>query len=739
MNMNPLPALISRVTTAFRAKAAGPSPGDATFWKSFTGLFGSKTGVTSPYAQSVWIYSATKKIATNIAGTPFKMYRNEQDGEKVEVKEGELVDLFAHPNEFTTGAELWEATQTYLDLLGNAFWIMERPHLAAIPENIYCVDPRRILPAFNAARTQLIGWVYEKGKDRVPFQLHEVLHFKYFNPDDPLMGIAPYKCVEQIVDQDYFANIYNSTFFKEGAAISGFIEADRGLTDNQYTRLLNQVNDRHQGMTKAHRIGLLENGARFKETKLSHKDMDFIKMKDLSKKEIYTAYGTNDVVQGFFQDVKSYEGMKTAMRAFWEGTLIPRTRYLKGGVNAKFLRFIGSGDIYGEFDLSEVAALKEDFTDKVKNAKELFGMGYPVNKINKRLDLGMEDISGGDVGWLPANLLPADGSGAPDPNAAADAANAKADAANQAAEAKTPAKMLTSLVAKQLEEEEDAILIEEGDVLIWENYLIKHTPIEELFKQKIRRFFMDARLWTLTGLNEYYRKAAPSQVLEGESSENARRAYAEGIVKGITDDIYDKGKETEELTDTLTPLYVIAEKVGAEMVADEIGVSFTWDPLDESFLKWQELRVTDIAPEMIETVEAGLRKTLTEGIIAGESVAELGERIKDIYNFAIERVNTIARTESASMLENGRFQMMLNNGVQSHKWFTAMDSEVRTTHRNLHGSVAPLGQKFKYVRGLNAGQASELRFPTDMNASADEVINCRCLTLPVVNSAGEEV
>lgn len=727
---NPLGGLGNKVANVlgFEKRGVGPSPGDQTFWKSFTQLMSSDNGITSPYAQSVWVYSAVKKIATNISGTPFKLYRDEASGEKVEVTEGPLVDLFKRPNPDTTGEEMWEATQSYLDLRGNAFWIMERPNIAAIPQEIRVVDPIRIVPAFNASRTALIGWVYDNGKTRIPFQLHEVLHFKYFNPDNPLMGIAPYRCISIVADQDYFANIYNKTFFKEGASISGFIEADKGLTATQYSRLLNQINDRHQGMTKAHRIGLLENGAKFQAAKMTQKDMDFIEGKKMGKKEIYTAYGTNDVVQGFFEDVKSYEGMKTAMKAFWEGTLIPREKHLQGTVNAKFLSYFGDHKLYGEFDLSDVSALKEDFSDKVKNSKELFDMGYTRNEVNERFELGMKESPSGDISYLPSTLVPADGSGTPpqEPEPEPDADG----------KYYTPVKGLPGISIEyahtRANEDEEEIELErtEEDEKIWTSFLKVQAPVERDFLSMIRRYFIASQIRTITNLNNYYKKSVKD--LDIFLLGTLDKKVAEPIAKSLSDDIYNKVDEVKHLDGAMIPLYSIALEAGAAMVAAELGVAFTFDKLDPSFLKWQQLRITNISPEMIDTIEKGLRATLTEGLVAGEGVAQLADRVKDVYAFAQARANTIARTESASMIEAGRYQNMINHGIKQHQWFTAMDGEVRDTHKALHGSVQTIGLKFEYVRGLQVGQSSPLRFPTDMSAPAAQVINCRCLTLPVI-------
>lgn len=741
---NPFKGLTERVvgTIFSREKAIGPLPGDEAMWKSFSQIAGQSSGITQPYAQSVWVYSAVKKIATNIAGTPFRLFTYEGDGEKKYLDEGDLHDLMKKPNPDMTGTELWEATQTYLDLRGNAFWIIERANIAAIPDFIRSVDPDRMIPALNKDRTSVIGWAYDAGTHKIPFELHEVLHFKYFNPDDCLWGIAPYRSISMVADQDYFANLYNKTFFKEGAAISGFIETDNQLTDKQFNRLLNQINDRHQGVTKSHRIGLLENGSSFKQATMNQRDMEFIEGKKMGKKEIYTAYGTNDVVQGFFEDVKSYEGMKTAMKAFWEGTLIPRTRHMQESVTVKFFSYIGDGKVHGEFDLSTVSALKEDFGAKVDNAKKLFDLGYTRNECNKRMDLGMEDSDDGDVSYLPSTLLPTDGSRDPSAPLAKEQA-AKTDDGTKTitlqgkqvvAKLNIPAisfKVADSLV----DDTEEELVRSEEDMRVWDGLLKIQVPLENKFKSGVRRYFFESRIRTLSRLNTFYlsgKKHIPQvMILSGVD----KALYAEGIAKGITDDIYDPFEEVKKLDEALLPLYELAIAAGADMVAGEMGADFTFNPLDPTFLKWQELRIAAMSPEMVDTVEAALRTTLTEGIVAGEGIALLAARVKEVYDVSLARANTIARTESASMLEAGRYQNMINHGIKEHEWFTAMDSEVRTTHRWLHGSTTSIGITFKYVRGPQAGLGSPLRFPTDMRAPADQVINCRCITLPVIRQA----
>ena len=368
--------------------------------------------------------------------------------------------------------------------------------------------------------------------------------------------------------------------------------------------------------------------------------------------------------------------MKTAQKAFWEGTLIPRMKYLQGAVNSKFFSFIGDGRTFGEFDLSGVSALKEDYSDKIKNGKELFEIGYSINSINKRLDLGMEDVPWGNVGYLPANLIPAGSVQVTEEDQGTEGAKTITLNGGKVV-ASIPAKFKEievketkpKLIESKQEELEDRVPTKE-ELAIWNNFLKVQGPVEKKFKSKVRRYFMEQRVRVLSNLNDYFKKDISNIT-----------------TKGLTDDIFDSQEELKEARKAFLPLYELGLKVGADMIADELDVSFTFDPLDPSFLKYQEFRITKITPEMLDTVENALRVTLTEGISAGETVVDLSDRVKDVYNFSINRATTIARTESASMINAGRNQNMINNGINGTEWFTALDDKVRDTHAKCEGKM----------------------------------------------------
>jgi hypothetical protein len=97
--------------------------------------------------------------------------------------------------------------------------------------------------------------------------------------------------------------------------------------------------------------------------------------------------------------------IETARKIFWRDTMIPLLDKVAGMLNMQLAYEFGP-EYRIRYDLSQVDALQENFTEKVSNAQGLWSMGLPWNEINRRLEMGFEDVDGGEIGYLPAGLLP---------------------------------------------------------------------------------------------------------------------------------------------------------------------------------------------------------------------------------------------------------------------------------------------------------------------------------------------
>jgi hypothetical protein len=132
--------------------------------------------------------------------------------------------------------------------------------------------------------------------------------------------------------------------------------------------------------------------------------LDFVNSRSQVWAEICSAMGVPQPMVGILTDA-TLANIETSRRIFWMDTIIPLMRTIKGQLNVQLASQFGPEWVL-DYDISDVEALREDYGKKLEEAKALFSMGVPFNRINEKLGLGFEPIEGGDSGYLPSGLIP---------------------------------------------------------------------------------------------------------------------------------------------------------------------------------------------------------------------------------------------------------------------------------------------------------------------------------------------
>jgi SPP1 gp7 family putative phage head morphogenesis protein len=113
---------------------------------------------------------------------------------------------------------------------------------------------------------------------------------------------------------------------------------------------------------------------------------------------------------------------------------------------------------------------------------------------------------------------------------------------------------------------------------------------------------------------------------------------------------------------------------------------------------------------------------MSEGIDKGETIDQIADRVTAVQKEAyVGQARTVARTETMSVFSKARVDAMQTAGVTKHEWLSARDEATRDTHQ-IDGEVVIIGEPF----------SNGLLWPLEWGADASEVINCRCVALPVV-------
>ena len=107
--------------------------------------------LTSPYQQSVWVYTAISALAQTVSAIPFRISRGDRSGENV-LRRGPVVDLFDRPHPYLNRFRFWEFIVTWYCLRGEAFLVALDKSGAVLPvRTLQSIRPSSV--AFNLDNT----------------------------------------------------------------------------------------------------------------------------------------------------------------------------------------------------------------------------------------------------------------------------------------------------------------------------------------------------------------------------------------------------------------------------------------------------------------------------------------------------------------------------------------------------------------------------------------------------------
>ena len=668
------------------------------------------------YGEAVWVYVAVTKIAQSAAGIPWRVVRENEQGEEEIVNTGPLPDLMKRPNSFQSQFDFIEAAQSSMELAGESFIELDRGLTGSTrPREMFVLpifdqDTMKVIrgkPVDGRMNGPISGYIYTVQGKRVAFTPDEIIHTFYHNPFDPFRGWPPLRAAALSVDSDVKAHEYNNIFFANSAEPRGHFESEGTVTESQWKRWMRMIESRHKGHKKSHRPLLLK-GVSWKQTQLNPKDVELLKLMQLSREEQIAVFGVRPVVVGLL-DKNPQANAEIQWRDFWTTTMVPKTKKLEDKLNSDLAPLFNGGNLKIRRDFSAVPAMAEDFTGKLADAMRLQMLGYPTNQINKRLNLGMDDLDWGDTILVNPLQVPIEtilnGSGNGEQNSLPERALVARlmNFVDQVEKEQIHVSNVPQLPAASLETAKELALKR------WEHRQGEAedkatTRFEDLFEAQKRRVIKNL------GIDGALRQNEP---VSYDLSIIFDRAFELGEMQGLSE-------------------AVIRETLLEAMLAFSFDFGLdetTFDFASDEILKFIDGEAFLQAKNITATTQKRLAKHLTEAINAGESVDQIKERIEATFKRRASDSRTIARTETVAASNFGAHEAAGQAGVESKSWISSRDLLVRDPHRLIDtettGTPIPMGSPFTMSDG------SQLRFPGDgsLGAGAEQIINCRCAML----------
>ena len=274
-----------------------------------------------------------------------------------------LIELLAQPNARLTGAGFLEALAAHLMIAGNAY--VEAVALDGEPRELHVLRPdrMRVVPGGDGwaeayeytAGGRVVRFVQE-GAGGTPFA--PILHVALFNPLDDHYGAPPLEAAQVALDLHNAAGAWNKALIDNAARPSGaLVYGGAGnLSDEQFERLKEELEQNFSGSANAGRPLLLEGGLDWRPLSLSPKDMDFLEARNAAAREIALAFGVPPMMLGIPGDA-TYANYSEASRVLWRQTVLPLARRLGQELCGWLAPSYGAVALRLEPDLDAVEAL----------------------------------------------------------------------------------------------------------------------------------------------------------------------------------------------------------------------------------------------------------------------------------------------------------------------------------------------------------------------------------------------
>jgi HK97 family phage portal protein len=310
------------------------------------------------YAGNVVGFRCVRMIAEACAAVPLRFTEG-----GLALSEHPLMALLAEPNPGQDGAALLEAIHGHLQLSGNAYVEAVAGPEGGAPVELHVLRPdrMRVVPGRD-------GWPmaydYRVGNRAHRFDMTvaapPILHLRAFHPLDDHYGMSPLEAAAVPVDVHNAASLWSKALLDNAARPSGAVvyrgpDGSGTMTEEQYRRVVEELEQNHQGARNAGRPMLLEGGLDWKPMGFSPAEMEFLETKNAAAREIALAFGVPPMLLGLPGD-NTYANYQEASRAFYRQTVTPLVRRTAAALTG-WLGWRWGGSVHVEPDLDRVPAL----------------------------------------------------------------------------------------------------------------------------------------------------------------------------------------------------------------------------------------------------------------------------------------------------------------------------------------------------------------------------------------------
>lgn len=624
------------------------------------------------------VYTCINAIAEDYAKyDPIFWKVDARTGKKTQYRH-EFGNIIENPNPELSKFDLLVATRSFIELTGDAFWYYALNERTRKPMEIYLMRPDRVEVVVDKATGDVQGYTFRSDDGTlVPLDIDEVEHHKTFNPMNQYRGIGTLEAAILYVEIENDTSTFQRNFMKNQATPSGVLTLGGKIEKEAFKKLKTQWQEKQAGLANVGKTLFIRGTeATFTKVGLSLGDLDMKALKELSEDKLYKMFRVPKIILGDTdQSGLGRANAETADYIFAKRNIDPKQIQLDDSIQKTLKRnYKDESTVVGH-----VSQIPEDKEAELNELDKLTGRVYTINEVRERK--GLARVDGGDDLYIGFNQVPINETGTN----------------NGGGTGKTIRRLV-----------------------------VKKGITEDTFFRQLNR--IDARQ------SSAYKKAN-NALLDKQGAAVIEKLSAYGS-KGITKDAYDEvvpdaEEEATKALEVILPILLLALSQGGE-------TAFKFLDTEGEFNLSQNVqnRVTDAAKRVLkdhtnQTV-AAIKKAISDGVAAGETTAQLTERINKIYKDATSwRADRLSDTETHKYVNKGLQEAYMQSGIKRKQW-KALGSNPCKFCLAMDGTIINVEANYVAHGGtITADDGSEYINDYEDIENANAHNNCHCWLFPV--------
>lgn len=264
-----------------------------------------------------------------------------------------------------------------------------------------------------------------------------------------------------------------------------------------------------------------------------------------------------------------------------------------------------------------------------------------------------------------------------------------------------------------------------------------YRQASEEMKQKLEKWYKDfERLDKQKAALAEAGKLEKADYLAWRKGKMVDSGRLKALVDTLTKDFVNSDKIAMQIVrGDLTDVYALNANYAAYKIEQDTGLGLSWTLYDHSTVERMIREEPDVLPLPSVNIPVDeqwnrkhLNNAITQGILQGESIPHIADRLQRILGMDRTAAVRSARTATTAAECAGRqdtYQRAKGMGIQLKKqWLATLDGKTRHAHRMLDGQTVDVEESFQ-VDGY------KLKCPGDPSAPGYLIYNCRCTMISV--------